>query len=78
MFFLNGEVSGFIDFHFVCKDFYAFDLAIMVNAWCFDPCGTYVPQRYEALMAGYESVRPLNEKERQAFPVYCGRRHYDS
>jgi homoserine kinase type II len=69
VFFRDGYVSGVIDFHFVCTDSFAYDLAIAVNAWSFDAANMFRPERFDAMMAGYESVRPLSEDEKKAFPV---------
>lgn len=68
--FFEGEtVSGVIDFHFACTDFFAYDLAIALNAWAFDGGNRFVPERYAALIAGYESVRPLDAAEKGALPL---------
>lgn len=68
--FYDGENAvGVIDFHFVCTDFYAFDLAIAINAWCFNAFNHLEEDRYQNFMKGYESVRPLSEEEKEAFPV---------
>lgn len=64
-----GEVSGVIDFYFACDDAYAYDLAIMLNAWCFDQVGGWSHDRAKALTAGYESARPLEPREHQALPT---------
>lgn len=69
VFFKNGDVSGVIDFHFVCTDLFAYDLAIAVNAWCFDEKNEFRRDRMEAMMNGYNSVRPLSQAEQQAMPV---------
>ncbi|MBB2204916.1 homoserine kinase [Gluconacetobacter takamatsuzukensis] len=69
VFFLDGAVSGVIDFYFACTDFLAYDIAICLNAWCFEADGVFVPERARALIAGYESVRPLDAAERRAMPV---------
>lgn len=62
------DVRGVIDFYFSCNDFYAYDLAILINAWCFDQGGVLRKDRVEAMMIGYESIRPLEEIERGAMP----------
>jgi homoserine kinase type II len=64
----GDEIGGVIDFYFSCTDFYAYDLAIIINAWCFDTAGVFHPDRYAALMAAYEKVRPLEVIERNALP----------
>ncbi len=69
VFFKNGDVSGVIDFHFVCTDFFAYDLAIAVNAWCFDENNEFRQDRFDAMMAGYNAVRPLSKAEQEAMPV---------
>lgn len=68
-FFLSGELSGVIDFYFACTDFLAYDIAVCLNAWAFEPRGEYNITRGRALLAGYESVRPLIAAERAALPV---------
>lgn len=70
VFFTDGAVSGVIDFHFVCTDFVAYDLAIVANAWCFDQQNAFQQDRFDALMAGYESVRPMDKAEKAAFPMF--------
>jgi len=66
--FLNGEISGVIDFYFACVDTLAYDLAIALNAWGFDATGRPEPAAIAAFLAGYESVRPLVHAERLALP----------
>jgi homoserine kinase type II len=68
--FLGDAVSGLIDFYFACTDLLAYDLAIMLNAWCFEPnMREFDLVRGRALIAGYESVRGLSEPERAALPL---------
>tara|TARA_B100001989_G_scaffold108823_1_gene76374 strand:+ start:253 stop:1221 length:969 start_codon:yes stop_codon:yes gene_type:complete len=71
VFFDNGRLSAIIDFYFSCTDFYAFDLAITLNAWCFDEHSNFVPEKFEAFIKGYEEERPLNQEEKQAFHILC-------
>jgi homoserine kinase type II len=71
VFFGGGDVSGVIDFHFACTDFYIYDLAIAVNAWCFDASSAFDLAHYDKMIAGYQSVRQLSEEEWEAFPVMC-------
>ncbi len=69
VFFDGGDVSGVIDFHFVCTDMFAYDLAIALNAWSFDADNKFVSSRFEAMMRGYNSIRPLSREETSAMPL---------
>lgn len=65
------EIGGVIDFYFSCSDFFAYDLAIILNAWCFDFDGMMREDRADALLSAYESLRPLSAAERDAFQILC-------
>jgi len=67
--FMNNQVSGLIDFYFACDDAYAYDLAVMLNAWCFESDGAYNITKGRALLAAYQKQRTLSPAEREAFPV---------
>lgn len=69
VFFLNNNVSGLIDFYFACTDYLAFDVAICLNAWCFQPDGAFNVTFARQMLLGYEEVRVLEEAERKAMPV---------
>lgn len=71
VFFAAGttEVSGLIDFYFACTDILAYDLAIVLNAWCFEADGSFNATRARALLAGYRSLRPLSTAELDALPL---------
>lgn len=69
VFFLGDRLSGLIDFYFACNDFYAYDVATCLNAWCFEKDGAYNMTKGTALLSGYESVRPLTSVEKDALPV---------
>ena len=69
VFFLDGELSGLIDFYFACTDVLAYDVAVCLNAWCFEPDFTFNVTRARALLRGYASVRPLDAAEQAALPV---------
>ena len=59
VFFLRGRLSGLIDFYFACTDALAYDLAVCLNAWCFEPDGAFNVTKGQAMIAGYEKVRRL-------------------
>ena len=65
------RLTGVIDFYFACNDMFAYDLAICVNAWCFEPDGAFNVTKARRLIAGYESVRALTCAERNALPALC-------
>lgn len=69
VFFLDGHLSGLIDFYFACQDFYAYDLAICLNAWCFDAQHRFEPEKGAALLNAYHQARPLSDAERAALPI---------
>lgn len=67
---LGDTVSGLIDFYFACTDITAYDVAVTHAAWCFDASGrVFDPELSRALLAGYQSVRPLSAEERAALPL---------
>ncbi len=70
-FFLGDTFTGAIDFYFACTDALAYDLAICVNAWAFEADGAFNYSKAANLIAGYERVRPLELREKAAFPSLC-------
>jgi len=69
VFFRGEELSGLIDFYFACTDFLAYDLAICLNAWCFEADGAFNATKARALLAGYQGERPLSAAEVEALPT---------
>lgn len=69
VFFEKTAVSGLIDFYFACHDMLAYDLAIMLNAWCFEADVNFNITKARALLAGYQSVRPMSADEIAALPI---------
>tara|TARA_B100000378_G_scaffold228079_1_gene192447 strand:+ start:189 stop:1151 length:963 start_codon:yes stop_codon:yes gene_type:complete len=69
VFFIGDTLSGLIDFYFACNDFLAYDLAICLNAWCFEKDGAFNVTKARALIEGYQSVRPLSAAEIEALPL---------
>lgn len=68
--FFEGDIlSGLIDFYFACRDRLAYDVAITLNAWCFEPDGAFNPEKSQALLAGYQRHRRLTAAEVAAFPA---------
>jgi homoserine kinase type II len=71
VFFLEGAVSGVIDFYFAATDILAYDLAVCLNAWCFEQDMSLNVTKSRAMLAAYEAIRPLSAAERDALPVLC-------
>ncbi len=69
VFFQGGRFAGTIDFYFACDDALAYDIAIALNAWCFEPDGSFNITAARAMVAGYEAHRPLTPAERAALPI---------
>lgn len=69
VFFRNREISGLIDFYFACTDFLAYDLAVCLNAWCFEADGSLNVTKSRLLLDGYRRARPLEAAELAALPV---------
>ena len=71
VFFLDGRLSGVIDFYFAATDVLAYDLAVCLNAWCFEPDYSFNVTRARAMLRAYDAARPLSAAERAALPVLC-------
>jgi homoserine kinase type II len=69
VFFLDKKLSGLIDFYFACNDFLAYDLAICMNAWCFELDNSFNVTKARALLSAYSKERYLLESERDALPI---------
>jgi homoserine kinase type II len=71
VFFLDDRLSGLIDFYFACTDALAYDVAICLNAWCFEPDHSYNITKGRALLNGYMRVRRLTPREIDVLPLLC-------
>jgi homoserine kinase type II len=69
VFFLGNALSGLIDFYFACTDTLAYDVAICLNAWCFEPDHSYNVTKGRELLQGYLRTRPLSPAELDAMPL---------
>src|SRR5690606_15046110 len=69
VFFRGDQISGLIDFYFACNDYFAYDIAICLNAWCFEADFAFNITKSRALLKGYSAVRALEDAERDALPV---------
>lgn len=71
VFFLDGHLSGLIDFYFAATDLLAYDIAVCLNAWCFEPDYSFNVTRARAMLGAYDAARTLTPAERAALPVLC-------
>jgi len=69
VFFEAERLSGVIDFYFACRDFLAYDVAVCLNAWCFEVDGSFNVTKARRLVQAYRSVRELDPEERDALPL---------
>ncbi|HEX4891220.1 MAG TPA: homoserine kinase [Alphaproteobacteria bacterium] len=69
VFFLHDRLSGFIDFYFACDDMLAYDIAICLNAWCFEADGAFNVTKARLMLTAYQAVRPLSAEEMAALPL---------
>jgi homoserine kinase type II len=69
VFFLGDKLSGVIDFYFACTDTLFYDVAVCLNAWCFEADHSYNVTKGRALLNAYDKVRALSAAERSALPV---------
>ncbi len=69
VFFRDRDVSGLIDFYFACTDFLAYDVAVCLNAWCFETDGSLNVTKARLLLDGYRQARPLSAAELAALPL---------
>ncbi|HEU4806323.1 MAG TPA: homoserine kinase [Nitrobacter sp.] len=67
--FLGDRLSGLIDFYFACNDFFAYDVAICLNAWCFEPDHSFNVTKARALLGAYNRERALSGAEQAALPL---------
>tara|TARA_B100000029_G_scaffold397526_1_gene395840 strand:- start:19081 stop:20067 length:987 start_codon:yes stop_codon:yes gene_type:complete len=69
VFFNEDKLTGLIDFYFACNDFYAYELAICINDWCFDDLNNFQLEKYNNLLEGYQGLRKLNNDEINCMPI---------
>jgi homoserine kinase type II len=69
VFFRGEALSGIIDFYFACNDFFAYDLAICLNAWCFEPDLSFNVTKAKLMLSSYRKVRPFSEIEVANLPL---------
>jgi homoserine kinase type II len=69
VFFHGGRFAAAIDFYFAAWDAFAYDIGVALNAWCFEPDGSFNVTAARAFVAGYEARRPLSAEEKRSLPI---------
>ena len=74
IFFDKNKFSGFIDFYFSSNDYLMYEIAICINALCFDKKRNSFKMNYKKvknLIDGYETIRPFTKNEKNALNILC-------
>ena len=74
IFFKSNKLSGIIDYYFACNDYYAFEIAICLNALCFEGNNanlSFNVTKAKRFIDGYSSVRKLLDEEKNSLKVLC-------
>ena len=69
VFFIEDQLSGIIDFYFACNDYYAYELAICINAWCFERNNEFNVSKAKSFLHQYNSIRKISADELKALPT---------
>ena len=69
VFFAGFELTGLIDFYFACNDLFSYDLAVCLNAWCFERTGEFNITKAQQLLSSYREVRAFSAAELAALPL---------
>jgi len=74
IFFEKDKLSGIIDYYFSCYDYYAFEIAICLNALCFEGKSenlSFNVTKAKKFINGYESIRKLTKNEKESLKTLC-------
>jgi len=74
IFFKNNKLSGIIDFYFAANDYFMYEIAICVNALCFDKKNSKFKinkKKVKNLIKGYESIKKISIKEKNSLNILC-------
>ena len=69
VFFENDKFTGLIDFYFACNDYYAYELAVCLNAWCFEKDQSFNTTKARLILDEYQKEKPLINEEKEFFPI---------
>ena len=74
IFFKNNKLSGIIDFYFAANDYFMYEIAICINALCFDKLNSKFKinkKKIRNLIKGYENIKKISAKEKQSLNILC-------
>jgi homoserine kinase type II len=74
IFFKNNKLSGIIDFYFAANDYFMYEIAICINALCFDKINSKFKinkQKIRNLIKGYENIKKISAKEKKSLNILC-------
>ena len=69
IFFNKNKLSGIIDFYFACNDFYAYEIATCLNAWCFEQNNEFNVSKAKALLSNYNLHKKFSSEELECLPL---------
>ncbi len=69
IFFNKNKLSGIIDFYFACNDFYAYEIATCLNAWCFEKNNEFNISKAKALLSNYNLHKKFSSDELDCLPL---------
>jgi homoserine kinase type II len=69
VFFDHENLVGIIDFYFACNDFLMYDVAVCLNAWCFESYDEFNVTKARRLISSYNNIRKISDEELQALPI---------
>ena len=74
IFFKSNKLSGIIDFYFAANDYFMYEIAICINALCFDKKKSKFlinKDKIKNLIKGYEKIRKISIKEKKSLNILC-------
>jgi len=74
IFFKKNKFHGYIDFYFACNDFLMYEIAICINALCFDKKNNkfiFNKKKSSNLIRGYSKIRKFSDKEKKSLNILC-------
>ncbi len=74
IFFKDNKLSGMIDFYFAANDYYMYEIAICINALCFDKVNSKFvinKKKIKNLIKGYESIKKISIQEKKSLNILC-------